>query len=140
MDNIPAEILKMDPYTIADIFLLLFHDIWEEKKFPGEWKERIIVKIFKKGNLKKCKNWRGVILLAVISKVFKRIILERVGRALEMGEVRKEQARFRPNRSCIDQINTIRIIIEQSIEFQSPLYMLFVDFQRAFNSLDRKCI
>jgi hypothetical protein len=43
---------------------------------------------------------------------------------------------FRHNRSCIDQINTLRVIIEQSVEFQSPLYMLFVDYQRAFDSLN----
>ena len=54
--------------------------------------------------------------------------------------LRKEQAGFRQNRSCIDQINTLRVIIEQSIEFQSPLYMLFVDYQRAFDSLNRAWI
>jgi len=27
--------------------------------------------------------------------------------------------------------------MEQSVEFQSPLYMLFVDYQRAFDSLRR---
>jgi len=55
---------------------------------------------------------------------------------MEMG-LRKEQAGFRHNRSCIDQISTLRVIIEQSVEFQSPLYMLFVDYQRAFDSLNR---
>jgi hypothetical protein len=43
----------------------------------------------------------------------------------------KEQVGFHPNRSCIDQINTLRIIIEQSVEFQLPLYMVFVDYKRA---------
>jgi len=70
----------------------------------------------------------------VISKIFNKIILERIKNSLEMG-LRKEQAGFHHNRSCIDQISTLRVIIEQSIEFQSPLYMLFVDYQRAFDSL-----
>jgi hypothetical protein len=35
-----------------------------------------------------------------------------------------EQAEFCPNRSCIDQINTLRIITEQSVEFQSSMYMV----------------
>jgi len=52
----------------------------------------------------------------------------------------KEQAVFHHNRSCVDQINTLRVIIEQSVEFQSPLYMLFVDYQRAFDSLSRTWI
>ena len=66
-------------------------------------------------------------------------MLERIKDMLERG-LRKEQAGFRHNKSCIDQINTLRIIIEQSLEFQSPLYMLFVDYQRAFDSLNRAWI
>jgi Reverse transcriptase (RNA-dependent DNA polymerase). len=31
-------------------------------------------------------------------------------------------------------------VIEQSLEFQSPLYMLFVDYQTAFDSLNRTWI
>jgi hypothetical protein len=54
--------------------------------------------------------------------------------------IRKEHAGFRPNRSCIDQINTVRIIIEQSLKSQSPLYLLFVDYQKAFDSVDRRWI
>jgi hypothetical protein len=54
--------------------------------------------------------------------------------------LQKEQVGFRHNRSCIAQINTLRMIIEQSFEFQSPLYMLFVDYQRAFDSLSRTWI
>ena len=75
----------------------------------------------------------------MISKIFNKIILERIKNSLEMG-LRKEQVGFRHNRSCIDQTNTLRVIIEQSVEFQSPLYMLFVDYQRAFDSLSRAWI
>lgn len=38
----------------------------------------------------------------------------------------------------MDQINTLRIIIEQSLEFQSPVYAAFVDFDRAVDSMDRE--
>ncbi|CAN0553799.1 unnamed protein product, partial [Ectocarpus sp. 8 AP-2014] len=36
-----------------------------------------------------------------------------------------------------DHINTLRIIVEQSNEWQTPVHLLFVDFERAFDSLDR---
>jgi len=138
-DNIPAEVLKADPYISADILLPLFQDIWQKETFPKESKEGIIIKVPKKGDLSQCRNWRGVTLLAVISKIFNKILLERIKNSLEIG-LRKEQAGFRHNRSCIDQINTLRVIIEQSVEFQSLLYMLFVDYQRAFDSLSRAWI
>ena len=54
--------------------------------------------------------------------------------------LRDEQAGFRKDRSCTDQNATLRIIVKQSIEWSSPLYFLFVDFEKAFDSLDREDI
>ena len=47
------------------------------------------------------------------------------------------EAGFRQDRGCIDQIATLRIIVEQSMEFGSSLYINFVDYEKAFDSLDR---
>ena len=96
-DNIPAEVLEVDPYISADILLPLFQDIWQTETFPKEWKERIIVKVQKKGDLSQCRNWQGVTLLAVISKIFNKVILELIKNSLEMG-LRREQVGFRQNR------------------------------------------
>ncbi len=41
------------------------------------------MKIPKKGNLSNCKNWRGINLLCVASKVFCKIILTRMMEVLE---------------------------------------------------------
>jgi hypothetical protein len=41
-----------------------------------------------------------------------------------------ELAGFCPDRSCIDQINALRIITKQSVEFQSSMYMVFVYYKR----------
>ena len=54
--------------------------------------------------------------------------------------LRDQQAGFRKERSCTDQIATLRIIIEQSIEWNSPLYINFIDFEKAFDSLDRNTL
>ena len=70
-------------------------------------------------------------LLSVPSKVLARVILERLKNAIDK--------KLRPE-SCTDHIATLRIIIEQSIEWQSPLYMSFVDFEKAFDSIDRGVI
>jgi hypothetical protein len=56
------------------------------------------------------------------------------------GSLREEQAGFRNGRSCADQIATLRIIIEQSIEFQTSLYLNFVDFEKAFDSIDHQVL
>lgn len=43
----------------------------------------------------------------------------------------EEQACFRRERSCTDLVTTLPIIIEESIEFKSSLYLDFVDFEKA---------
>ncbi|VDO90304.1 unnamed protein product [Schistosoma margrebowiei] len=48
-----------------------------------------------------------------------------------------QQAGFRKDRSCTDQIATLRIIMEQSIEWNSSLYINFTDYEKAFDSVDR---
>ena len=90
----------------------------------------------KKGNTSNCNNWRGITLLSVPSKVLIRIILDRIKTTVEQ-KLRKVQAGFREHRSCVDLINSLRVIIEQSCEWNSTTYMLFVDFEKAFDSVDR---
>ena len=38
------------------------------------------------------------------------------------------------------QITTLRIIMEQSIEWNSPLYVNLVDYEKAFDSLNRESL
>ena len=54
--------------------------------------------------------------------------------------LRDEQAGFRQERSCTDQIATLRIIIEQTIEWQTSLYLTFIDFEKAFDSIDHQIL
>ena len=55
-------------------------------------------------------------------------------------QLRDQQVGFRKYRSCVDQIATLRIILEQSLEWNSPLLMNFVDYEKAFDSVDRETL
>ena len=138
-DGIPPEALKADARTTTEILYPLLKKIWNEKKIPTEWKKGHMIKLPKKGDLGQCKNWRGIMLLSIPSKVMTRIILERLKYAID-DKLRPEQAGFRKNRSCSDQIATLRIIIEQTLEWNTTLYLNFIDFQKAFDSIDRGTI
>lgn len=52
-------------------------------------------------------------------------------------QVREEQAGFRPTRGCIDQIFTIRRILEHRQAFNRPTIIVFLDIRGAFDSVDR---
>jgi hypothetical protein len=102
-DGTVSDILKADITLSTEIPFPLFQDVWEQEKFPLDWKEGITVTGAKKGDLGNCNNWQGINLLNVISKVFYRIILKRIATIIDL-KLRPEQAGFRPNCSCVDQI------------------------------------
>jgi hypothetical protein len=52
--------------------------------------------------------------------------------------VRKEQAGCRKHHGCVVLINTLRIILEQSIEWQAILYVIFINYEKAFDSMKRE--
>ena len=61
---------------------------WSLEKVPLKWKRGLIIKIPKKGNLMEWKNWRGVPLLPVVSKILGRIIVDRIRMGFTTGSVR----------------------------------------------------
>ena len=50
-------------------------------------------------------------------------------------QLRKEQAGFRRGRGTTEQIFILRNIVEQAVEWNSTIYMNFVDFEKAFDSV-----
>jgi hypothetical protein len=94
------------------------------------------VKLPKKGDPRMCDNWRGITLLSIPGKVFCRILLNRIEKAIDI-KLRQEQAGFGRGRGCIDQIFALRNIIEQCLEWNAPLFISFIDFRKAFDSVHR---
>ena len=136
VDNIPAELLKADIDATSTIIHRLIQDIWRSNLVPTECKSGPLLS-YRKREI----QWSATTGVAShycpwypVSKVFTRVLLERVKQQIDT-KLRKEQAGFRPGRSCCDQIFALRNIIEQSIEWQSSLYLNFVDFDESEWSL-----
>lgn len=102
---------------IREYLCKLLNKIWEAKRIPIEWNKTngLLVKLSKKGDLSCCENWRGISLLPIASKIFCRVILNIMKDAFDK-VLRNEQAGFRSSRNSTDQIATLRIIAEQSVE------------------------
>ena len=138
-DNIPGDILKADTDTATRLLHPIIVKIWETEDFPADWKNSHITMIPKKGDLTDCNNYRGISLLSAPGKVQNRIILSRMQQAVDC-KLRNNQAGFRAGRSCTDQIATLRIILEQCQELNTSLYVNFIDYSKAFDSVDRSCL
>jgi hypothetical protein len=51
--------------------------------------------------------------------------------------IRKQQGGFRKHRCCVDQINILRIILEQNAGWNTQLYLMLVNFEKVFDTADR---
>ncbi|CAG4967151.1 unnamed protein product [Colias eurytheme] len=134
IDLLTAEMLKADIEVSVQALTPLLDRIWTSEELPEDWCKGLLITVPKKGDLSLCGNWRGITLLSAPSKVLTRILLNRISKAVEP-ILRREQAGFRPNRSCTDQINTLRIILEEASEWQREIYLAFVDFEKAFDTV-----
>lgn len=64
----------------------------------------------RKINTSACSSYRGITLLSIPGKVFHRVLLNSINDTVDL-QIRDQQAGFRNDRLCTDQIATLRISI-----------------------------
>jgi hypothetical protein len=75
-DQILAELIQAGGEILSFKIHKLINSIWNKgKKMPDEWKEAIIVPIYKKGDKTDCSNYRGISLLSTSYKIVSNILL-----------------------------------------------------------------
>ncbi|GBP28313.1 Retrovirus-related Pol polyprotein from type-1 retrotransposable element R2 [Eumeta japonica] len=72
-----------------------------------------------------------------IYKIFSKIILDRISTTLDENQP-IEQADFRKKFATIDHIHTVKQIVEKYNEYNKPLYMAFIDYTKAFDSISHE--
>ena len=112
----------------------LITNAWEAGFVQQAWKDASIVTIYKKGDRTDCGNYRGISLLSIAGRVFARIVLNRLSTHIKPEVVPKTPCGFRGNRSNVDMIFCLRQLQEKRIEQPWPLYIVFVDFSKAFDT------
>ena len=138
--NIPAEIFKTAGPKALEHFHDILSQIWKEEKMPADFKDAIIVALYKnKGSKADCGNYRGISLLSIAGKIFARVILNRL---ITLSEqiLPEAQCGFRPGRSTVDMIFAVRQIQEKCIEQNRPLYSVFIDLTKAFDTVNRHAL
>jgi len=115
----------------------LIISIWNKEELP-EWKELIIVPIYKKGGKTDCSNYRGMSLLLTMYKILSNILLSRLTPYAEeiIGD---HQCGFQCS-STTDHIFCIRQILEKKWEYNEAVHQLFIDLKKAYDSFRREVL
>ena len=91
---------------------IIIQSIWDQEKMPDDFRDALIVALYKnKGSKADCGNYRGISLLSIAGKIFARIILNRLI-AISEANLPEAQCGFRPCRSTVDMIFTVRRVQE----------------------------
>ena len=133
-DNIPAIIWKDEKFH--QLLLNLCNHTLSTFIAPKIWHRSQIIPLPKKGDLSLVTNYRGISLMSIAAKLYNKMILNRIVPFVEP-LLRKNQNGFRRGRSTLSQILCLRRIIEESKLSNRDLALVFVDFSKAFDSVDR---
>lgn len=134
-DDITVELLKEGGEEIITKMCELFNECLKEGKIPDTWNNAIVVLLYKKGDRADIENYRPISLLSQIYKLFSKIITNRLTHRLDDYQP-VEQAAFRKNFSTCDHLLTLRLLIEKTIEYNLNVCLAFVDFYKAFDSIE----
>ena len=71
--DIPVELIKSGGQRLLEMITILFNKIINGDKMPEEWKIAIITSIHKKGDKRKCENFRGISVTCIFSRICGRV-------------------------------------------------------------------
>jgi hypothetical protein len=69
IDQIPAQLIQAGGNTLCSEIHKIINCIWNKEELPEQWKESIIVLIYRKGDKTDCSNYRGISLLSTSYKI-----------------------------------------------------------------------
>jgi hypothetical protein len=130
---LPAELFKSGGIQLERCMHRLVCLIWSEERMPNDWSQSILCPVLKKGDPTICSNYRGISLLSTAYKVLSGVLCNRLKPFMDK-LIGSYQCGFRPGKSTIDQVFTLRQILEKTQEKQIDTHHLFVVFKAAFDS------
>ena len=117
----------------------ILRTVWDREQIPRESNHSTVIPVYKNSARNLCENHKGISLVTVASKVLSGLILRRLTNFRE-GQIRENQAGFRPGRGCIDHIFALRQILELRHTIQQPTLVVFLDLKSTFESVDRQAL
>ena len=111
----------------------------EDGMVVDEWLVARCKLLPKKGDLGLCKNWRGICLLDIASKILDSVLVQRLQAVMEE-EGMESQTGFRYYRGTIDGAFTVINAPRKRQEHNLESYVAFIDLIKAFDSVPRAAL
>ena len=125
--------------SLAKELTKLYNHCLKHQKVPNAWKNSELILVHKKRDIKDIRNYQPLSLLTHVYKIFTKVLTKRLERKID-GELTREQAGFRKNCSTMDHTHIINKIREKYRSYNLPLCLVFMDFKKAFDSVEISAI
>ncbi|CAF4933005.1 unnamed protein product, partial [Rotaria socialis] len=139
-DAVSNFIIKRIPPGYISCLVNCFNTWLNEHRYPDMWKLAKIVTLNKlKAGIPRCDQTRPISLLATHSKLFEKIMLERLRYWAETNRlVPAEQSGFRPG--CLLQTRVLSIYqeVKNNMTANIPTLAVYVDYQKAYDKVWHK--
>ena len=141
IDSIPAEFVKCCSDAMAADMADMFNHALEKREFPDIWAEGVRTPVYKSGMKLDTNNYRGITVLPVYEKVFELAVqrrLEFVNGAFEKAD--RHNGGFASGNRTSDNIFILHGLIQRQLSLGQPLIVIFVDFTKAFDLVNRNIL
>ena len=137
LDCIPVMVLKNCEPEVSYIIAEFFNKCLKESCFPDCWKVSSVVPVFKNvGQRSTAKNYRPVSLLSMVSKVFEKLVNNRiVDHKEKCGLFSDFQCGIRPSQSTANLLTDVSDRIARAFNRSGPTGGVALDISKAFDGL-----
>ena len=133
--------LKDNKCTLARILAHVFNKCISDGYFPTELKDGCITPIYKGGTKTELNNYRPICSLLPFSKIFERIIYDRMINFIEQNDILSiTQYGFRNGLSTENAIINFIDKIHTGLEKRQHTAAIFMDLSKAFDVLDHQIL
>ena len=133
-DGIPPGVLKWLPVQWVFYITLIFNNVFFSGMYPSLWTYAKFFVVFKKGLRTDTNNYRGISIPCALAKLYDSVLNSRLCLWFKPDV---EQAGAQKGRGCVEQILALRLFIDIARKKKEKLYVLFVDFDKAYDRVSR---
>ncbi len=135
-DGIPPAICKLFPQSLCTHLLNILDQVFNGS-YPSSWMKQLLFPIEKKGHTLSTPKLRGIALSSVLPRIYDTIIDNRFSNWYTPN---KEQSGFREGQGCTLQQLFLSLMLELAKESHADLYILLIDYEKAFDYANRAII
>ena len=141
LDNIPPRLLKDSACIVATPLTTIINASLRQGIVPDDWKSARVTPLFKKGKVEDLDSYRPISVLPIVSKLLERAVHTQLGEYLKEHNILSPyQCGFRKAHSTEFAALSLADTIRRNIEQGQLTGALFIDFRKAFDSIDHSVL